>query len=268
MSEPLQAIGVRVENFEEFSPVFRTEEVEAGHFTCSTFTLPQGEIIGAGVQATEPTQILQLDPLRKRAVVSFNGTGQIVLAHSVQQATSLAANVQQAADEGALFTCPGSITVESTAPLWAVAISNSQAALNSAFAYGKATGPAAFTAIVTIPAGSLPAGQWSFTVTTFLDGTITAADEDNFRILVNGAVLAANIIQPGPTAAGVQAQAMTTGPFTVTMTGAGAISVQSANNAGGIACVYHAEIVATPLSLAGNAGAAAVGVVQERRDQS
>ena len=50
-------LHVHVDNEVKTAPV-STEEHYAEHFTCSSFTLPQGEIIGTGVGAIEPTQIL------------------------------------------------------------------------------------------------------------------------------------------------------------------------------------------------------------------
>lgn len=170
------AVKVHITNAGDLQGPTKVEEVYAEHFTASSFTLPVGEIIGTGVGAVEPTQILQLDPLRQRCTVSFNGSGQVILCHSLQQATSLAQNVQQAADEGFLYTIPGSITPEATGPLWAVLVAGSGT--------GSGTPDAATGAVGTNTGGnaSLPAGSnitgftVTFTAATTAAGTVTVSN--------------------------------------------------------------------------------------------
>ena len=254
----IEAIPVKVSNFGEMGHTTVTQEKEAEHYTCSTFTLPQGEIIGTGVGAIEPTQVLQLDPLRKRAVLAFNGTGQIILAHSMQQATSLAQNVQQAADEGALVTSPTTITVEATGPLWAVAVP-STGSQPTQDATGSVTSPGAGANVSgTIGAVNLPAGLYQVTTTIYIDGTpVAGTDDDNMKInQSSGAQF--HLIVP---ITGVPV----TQTFFLTFNGAQTIGV-SASSAGTAGAVYHAQITATQLPIAGASGNLAIGVTQERRN--
>jgi hypothetical protein len=253
-------LHVHVDNEVATKPV-ATEEHYAEHFTCSTFTLPQGEIIGTGVGAIEPTQILQLDPLRQRAVLSFNGTGQIILAHSIQQATSLAQNVQQAADQGALVTCPATMTVEATGPLWAVGVS-SGTSQNTVESQGTVTAPAANASITPgIAAASLPAGTYVISGSAYIDGTpVQGTDNDNIKLTVGGNTLGGNLAVP------ISGSVVTFGPYTVTVNGAQAVRL-NANVAGSAGAIYHGLIYATPVPFIDSSAGLAVGVTQERRNK-
>jgi hypothetical protein len=254
--QTLEALGVmhvHVENADEIKGTsVTTQEKEAQHYTCSTFTLPQGEIIGTGVTAIEPTQILQLDPLRKRAVLGLNGVGQVILAHSLQQATSLAQNIQQAADEGALYTVPGTITVEATGPLWAVGIAATQqtgnvvAGSNAAFAAGAA-------GTATLPAGSTltgfdltvsaatAAGLATVTVSNVIGGNYTYSIQEE-----TGGGVTMSIRYPGSGLPATSAAAVPTVAIgTLASGGSGTINIYGT----------------TP-----NSGNLQVGVTQERRN--
>jgi hypothetical protein len=259
----MRSVHVHVDNAKDIMPdvTFRTEEKYAEHFTCSTFTLPQGEIIGNSTGAVEPTQVLQLDPLRQRAVLSCNGSGQVILAHSMQQASSLAQNVQQAADEGALITCPATISVEATGPLWAVGVPSS----NVAPVYGGApggtsgsvTGPAANGIIA--ETGSLT-GIYSVIVTIYIDSTdVLATDDDNIELLAG--IVTLKFVVPGSSSPGIPVQyiipSLILSGNTITVR---AITAASA------AAVYHASIIYTLIGTAASGNAVQVGVVQERRN--
>jgi hypothetical protein len=261
MTMPHEAgiVHVHVDNAVKMEPV-STEEHYAEHFTCSTFTLPQGEIIGTGVGAIEPTQILQLDPLRQRAVLSYSGSGQVILAHSVQQATSLAQNVQQAADQGALVTSPATMAVEATGPLWAVGLQASPSQ-NSNSAHGAITSPTAGQAIATITGANLPAGQYTVSGTVYVDGTVAAADDDNMKLTVGGVTIMVIAYNGEATDQGV-----TIPPVTVTVNGAQSIAL-SAVAVGTTGAVYHGTIVATPFPFITTGGGLSVGVTQERRNK-
>jgi hypothetical protein len=116
------AVHVHVDNASEFQ-VTRTEEIEPAHYTTQSYILPP---VGAQTpqadynQAEVPVQLLQLDPLRKRAVLSVNGTGSCYICSSQAQAQSLQFSSNQTADAGALVTAPFAFTAEATGPLWAV----------------------------------------------------------------------------------------------------------------------------------------------------
>jgi hypothetical protein len=89
-----------------------------------------------------------------------------------------------------------------------------------------------------------PAGQYSVTVVTYLDGTIVAADdEDNFRLSVSSGGSAINLLQPA-----VADQVMNSGPFIITVNGSQNIAVQTGATAPSGTAVYHATLIATPIS--------------------
>jgi hypothetical protein len=107
-------------------------------------------------------------------------------------------------------------------------------------AFGSATAPTAGAAIVTLAA---PApGTYQITVYEYLTGTVTAADQDNMTVQVNG-VIKGTILEPG-----VAAGATMPAPFTLTVSvPAGNITV-NAIGAGGASAVYHVSIVATRIA--------------------
>jgi hypothetical protein len=113
-------LKVHVDNAGEIAnghPV-ETREKEAEHISCSSWFLPTGDIVPGGT--VEPQQLLNLDPLRKRAVIGVNGTGQAIFCHSIPQAISSASTVTSQPDEGFVVTAPCTFTVEATGPLWVV----------------------------------------------------------------------------------------------------------------------------------------------------
>lgn len=257
----VQAVRVHIDNADEIGErvkVARTQEMEPEHFTTSTFILPGlGLLPSPGGQVVLPTQVLQLDPLRKTAVLSFNGNGQVILAHSQQQVQSLQANVQTAADEGALITCPTTIRVTGTAPLWAVGIPSSTSPVSGVTSGGNkgaVTDPGAFATIVSTTALT---GTYQVTVTVYVDGTTTAADGDNMEFNANGTV---TLAYPGTVVFPV------TYTFTETLT-ATSMNVKSVAAASGAAAVYHAQITYTQIAGPGSANVLSVGVVQERRNR-
>ena len=244
---------VHVDNLSEISRVTKTEEVEPQHFTTSGFILP-----ATGTNSGAPVQILQLDPLRKRATVTFNGTGQVALCHSLQQATSMQQAQNINADEGALITCPAIVKVESTGPMWAVLAGTATASVvnpATATVSGSVTAPGAGGTIITSPALS---GYYQFTVSIYIDGTVVAAtDDDNMEFSYGGSFYHLSV------------PADSTGPVIATTVFTGspnaAAAKVTANNAGSAAAVYHAQIAYTQLATSG-ASTVAVGVVQERRN--
>src|ERR1700689_3349639 len=122
---PIDFLHVKVMNPEEMQPP-PAEATVPEHYVASSFNLPATGPIGEGADTNlnVPTEILPLALNRVEAIVSFNGTGQIVLCHSNTQAQSLQqgnpALLQQLADEGCVFTCPSRVRIRGTAPLWAV----------------------------------------------------------------------------------------------------------------------------------------------------
>lgn len=116
-------VHVHVDNLSEFQPVIRTQEVEPTHATSQAFVLPP---VGAQTPQSDynqnvPVQILNLDPLRKRAIITITGAAAACfICTSQAQAQSLQFGGNQNADEAALFPAPATFTFESTAPLWAV----------------------------------------------------------------------------------------------------------------------------------------------------
>jgi len=263
-NEVYDTIHVHVDNASEISsqsPVARTEEVEAEHYTTSSFSLPGGgAIIGTGVGAVEPVQILQLDPLRKRAVLSFVGTGQVALAHTLNVAQSIANNPNVGAgDEGALFSSPGSTAVEATGPLWAVNVSQT-ASSNSLTGTGIATSAAAGQVIAATP--NAPATQLYTINWSIVDsGTLGAGDAQNMGLYVNGVLVATAV--NGVNAGTIEAQP----PVTVSVPVGTSIQVKAINNATA-SSVYQASVSATVVNAVQASGVIVVGVVQERRNRT
>jgi hypothetical protein len=233
----------------------KVEEAAAPHAVASTWLLPTLGTVNA--QQNNPVEILPLDILRKRAVITFNGSGQVIICHSQAQAQSLQQNVQQAADEGCLLTVPGTIVHESTAALWAVGVPASTSA-NTIGVAGKVTAPTALQQIT----GSLLStpGTYSVQATAYLDGTIVlATDGDNMEITFTGG-------NPIPLLVpGVADVPMTTGPYLFTSTGTQTVAVK-AIGAGSVAATYHAALDITPYPFAVTSGVVTVGSLTERRD--
>jgi hypothetical protein len=106
---------------------------------------------------------------------------------------------------------------------------------------GSATDPSANTVITQIAAGSFT-GNTKYTVTglTYLDGTVTAADDDNMRIVANGGTLA--LISTG-----FGGGPYPFGPiYFTTAASPTALQVEARVAASGASAVYHASIDATP----------------------
>ena len=127
----------------------------------------------------------------------------------------------------------------------------SEAGEASAAAQG-ATGanPTTGTAVATIAASSLPAGTYSVTVQTYMDGTTPGASDDDNMGLHRGAASVTHLNSPG-----VADSPVTSGPFVLTVNGTQTISVVVLNTVA-TGAVYHASIVATPV-----AGGASPGFV-------
>jgi hypothetical protein len=248
-------LHVHIDNTDELLNPVRTESVEAQHYTADGFALT-----GAGINSGPPVQILQLDPLRKRAVLSVNGAGQVVLCHSMQQATSMQQGQNINADEADLITAPATITVESTGPLWAVGVATaSQVAVVSPLTStvaGKVAAPGAGATIVTTGALS---GVYEIVVTIYIDGTDTAAtDDDNMDLAISG-LGTTNLIVPADTTGPVIATTMFTNTLTAQTLAVKAIAAASAGT------VYHAQIAYTQIATV-TTGIMTVGVLQERRN--
>jgi hypothetical protein len=115
-------IHVHVDNAEDLRPVQRTQEVEPGHYTTQSFVLPPtgAQTPQADYNQNVPVNILQLDPLRKRAIISVSGVGSCFICASQAQAQSLQFGSSQSPDSASLVTAPFSFPAEATAPLWAV----------------------------------------------------------------------------------------------------------------------------------------------------
>jgi hypothetical protein len=242
-------LHVHIDNTDELLNPVRTESVEAQHYTADGFALT-----GAGINSGPPVQILQLDPLRKRAVLSVNGAGQVVLCQSMQQGQNINA------DEADLITAPATITVESTGPLWAVGVATaSQVAVVSPLTStvaGKVAAPGAGATIVTTGALS---GVYEIVVTIYIDGTDTAAtDDDNMDLAISG-LGTTNLIVPADTTGPVIATTMFTNTLTAQTLAVKAIAAASAGT------VYHAQIAYTQIATV-TTGIMTVGVLQERRN--
>jgi hypothetical protein len=263
MMEDDDAVKVHVINLDDIK-ITRTEEIEPAHFTASSFILPVPGLTSGG-QADEnanvPTQILQLDPLRKETVISFNGSGQVILAHSNQQAQSLQQGTNQFADDGFLVTAPSSIRVEGTGPLWAIAASGSAASANTVTGQSKFTSPTAGQIMASIAAASLPAGTYTVYTNAYIDGTFVAATDDDNIELGYGSTIVGALNVPADTAGQT---GPLFGPYMITLNGAQALKL-IAIATGTVGSVYHTWLSATPYPAAAASGFVTVGVLQERR---
>jgi hypothetical protein len=106
-------------------------------------------------------------------------------------------------------------------------------------AVGATTAPTAGQGIATIASANLPAGTYEVSGSVYLDGTVTPADGDNFKLNINST----HLLAPATSVV-----ATPFGPFFMTLNGAQALVVQ-ANAAGSAAAVYHASITAIPQTL-------------------
>jgi hypothetical protein len=256
------AVKVHVVNAEDMKQAVATEEVEPEHIIAVSFTLPAVGVSGENQEQESPTQILQLDPLRKVAYVSFNGSGQIFLAHSEAQANALQSGTQQNADSGFLITVPTVVKVEGTGPLWAVGATVTVSE-DTQSAHGQATTPTAGQAIATISAANLPAGSYIVQGTAYIDGTAVAAtDDDNMQVLKQASVLV-RLNVPADSTAPVTIGSF--GPVYTTLNGSQSLSVVAVALAT-TGAVYHAQISATPYPFtAATANNSIVGVLSARR---
>ena len=262
-------VKVHLTNPEDIQ-IVRTEEFEPEHFVATSYVLPVTGLTSGDqpdYNANDPTQILQLDLLRKETVLAINGTGQVWLAHSAAQAVALQTGNNQGADSGTLITSPATVKITGTAPLWAIPASGNNSgtytnALNTVHAQGKTTSPGAGATIAVITAANLAANTtYVVTGSIYVDGTLApATDDDNMKMLAAGISSTLNV------SADVEAPSQF-GPFYVTFGPAPSnISIQ-AIAAGTASSVYHAEIYANPYPMTGASGAGiiTVGVLQSRR---
>jgi len=251
---------VRVQNPHDIAHaiVQQTEEVRSEHAVTSTWALPALPLVNPAQNS--PVEIVPLDPLRKRAVITLNGSGQIIIAHSEAQALHLQQNIQQAADEGALFTVPANFEYTSKAPLWAVGVPAFNPP-NTVGAKGSVTAPGAGAVIASIGTASLTVGlTYQVNVVVYLDGTIVVAtDEDNMALRFGGTTIAP-LIYPG-----VNSVPVSTGPYYINVATSNTINV-IAVGAGSVAAVYHAQIYATPYPFSPTSGIVQAGAVVERLD--
>lgn len=261
------AIKVHIVNVDDIKAT-PTVEVEPEHFTASSFTLPAlGLTSGdaADANANVPVQILNLDPMRKEAVLAFSGTGQVILAHSQAQAMSMQASAaEQVADTGFLITAPSTIRVQGTGPLWAVsAASGTVSGGASVMAHNQTTSPAPAAILANIPAASLPAGTYTVYAHAYVDGTLVAAADDDNVELSYGSTIIGVLNMPADS---VTEQSPMYGPVMITVNGAQAIKILAVG-AGTTGSVYHTWLMATPYPFTAQAagGAVTVGVLQERR---
>jgi hypothetical protein len=122
MPEEIPVVHVHVDNAFDMQPVMPVQEVEATHATSAAFILPAAGPASSNVDANQnlPVCILQLDPLRKRAIISGVGAGTCFICTSQQQAQNLQFGPNQNADEAAIIQSPFLFEYDSIAPLWAV----------------------------------------------------------------------------------------------------------------------------------------------------
>lgn len=122
---------------------------------------------------------------------------------------------------------------------------------NSAQNSGTVTSPGALANIVTIGAGSLPAGSYDVTIIFNIAGTV-AQGTDNSNVKFTGTA-GPNVTLDNTIAAGNQ----TFGPFQVTSNGAQNLQVATIN-AGTAGSIYSATIIAVPTGTAGGAPGSAI----------
>jgi hypothetical protein len=100
-------------------------------------------------------------------------------------------------------------------------------------AYGKVTAPGAGGTIAAL--GALAAGSWLISGNIYVDGTATAADDDNMELIAVGTFV---LICPAETTANGQVIAPI-GPYLVESNGALAPTIKAVAG-GGAAAIYHA----------------------------
>ena len=182
-----------------------------------------------------PVQILQRRPTRKQAYVyNLDSTNNVVIA---EKPDKLSANPPV----GYILPPGKEIKIEAQEGYWAVASSGGDVnSFDTVGGYGTATGPGAGGIIASIPATKLLNGAYIVTGSYYADGTLTAAEEDNFKLVAKGVTISQLIY---PQTGGVQQL----GPYYVDFFASGPTNITlQAVNAAGVAAVYHGELVATP----------------------
>lgn len=198
---------------------------------------------------TNPVQrILGRDPNRKRAVIMALDAP-VILTYSLAAASDPqnAANGPGLRASGFVLPVGMSYTIQHQGEVYAIAPATAYGppvGVASSAAYGSAAAPGAFGNVVSV--SNLAAGIYNVSWTVSLEGTVSASDIDNFR-LVASSVLITRSVNPGAVGAYVQGQAQ------VNVTSGGAVLVQS-NGAATAGSTYAAQLICTPVSLvAGNA---------------
>jgi hypothetical protein len=125
-------------------------------------------------------------------------------------------------------------------------------AQQTSIAQGSATPTVASQGITTLPAVDLPAGLYNVTIQTYLDGTVTAADEDNFKLVWNGTSVS---VLDNPAVA----DELTTTTLELELNGINSLIVQTHNAPSGTA-VYHAVITASPVEQPGTGSATLINL--------
>lgn len=204
-------------------------EALAPHFgACTGFTIPL-----AGT--APPVQILTRRPTREQAYVfNYDSANDVVIAESPGK-------VSAAVPVGYIIPPGKEIKIESQEPYWAIASTGGDSdSFDTVGAEGSALAPTAGQAIATLPASKLLEGVYQVTGNYYVDGTLTAAESDNFKLVAKGVTISQLLY---PQAGGM----MSFGPFYVDFFASNPtnITVQAVNN-GGVAATYHASIVATP----------------------
>lgn len=169
-----EAIPVRLLNAEDIK-ISAVEEHEPEHFISNAYLLPAPGPAPAEADAAlnQPVQILNLDLMRKEAVISVTGNGNVYLAHSAAQAQSLQTSSDQPADGGFLAVAPCTFRVEGTGPLWAVAQSGSGSGTAQQVVSASAAPAAGAAGSATLPLYvNGPQYITGFNVSTKGDGTV------------------------------------------------------------------------------------------------
>lgn len=217
--------------------------------SCSLFTAPVAGVTGI------PVQILQRRPLRYAAYIyNYDPVNDIVIAESPSK-------LQTSVPAGYIIPASKEIKIESQEPYWVVVSAEGiTGSNNTAAVQGSTTAnPTTGTAVATIPAASLPAGTYSVTVQTYMDGTTPgAADDDNMGLHL-GAASVTHLNSPG-----IADNIVNSGPYILTTNGAQTISVVVLSTVT-TGAVYHALITATsyPFSSPQEATSVLVGVRDE-----
>lgn len=104
---------------------------------------------------------------------------------------------------------------------------------------GTVTSPGANANVVNVGAGAIPVGTYQVQWVVELDGTVSATDVDNFKLIINGLTVL-NSVNDGAIGRYPQPN------VTVTITGSGAQSVKAVA-AGTVGAQYSAQLVFTPV---------------------